>query len=37
MWLEVNDVKYLFHSTQPWTKEQAHAFVSAAWDYVGFD
>lgn len=35
-WVEVNDVKYLFHSTQPWTKSQAHAFVAAAWDHVGF-
>lgn len=35
-WVEVNDVKYLFHSSQPWTKAQAHAFVSAAWDYVGY-
>ncbi|MBI5920033.1 MAG: nucleotidyltransferase [Betaproteobacteria bacterium] len=36
-WVEVNDVKYLFHPTQPWTKEQAHAFASEAWDYIGFD
>jgi len=36
-WVEVNDVKYLFHSTQPWTKAQAHAFVSVAWDYIGFE
>ena len=35
-WLEANNIKYLFHSTQPWTKAQAHAFVSAAWNYVGF-
>jgi hypothetical protein len=34
-WVEVNDVKYLFHSTQPWTKAQANAFVLAAWRYVG--
>jgi len=34
---EVNDIKYLFHSSQPWTREQAHNFFSAAWDYVGFD
>lgn len=33
---EVNDIKYLFHTTQPWTREQAHNFFSAAWDYIGF-
>lgn len=36
-WFEVNHVKYLFHVSQPWTKAQAHAFVSAAWDYIGFE
>jgi hypothetical protein len=34
-WCEVNQIKYLFHGTQPWTREQAHGFVSAAWDYIG--
>jgi len=36
-WVEVNDIKYLFHGSQPWTKEQAHQFVSEAWDYVGYE
>jgi len=36
-WCEVNNVKYLFHISQPWTREQAHAFLSAAWNYVGFE
>lgn len=36
-WFEVNHVKYLFHVSQPWTKAQAHAFASAAWDYIGFE
>ena len=36
-WLEVNGIKYVFHSTQPWTREQAHTFISDAWDYVGFE
>ena len=36
-WLEANGVKYLFDPTQPWTQAQAHAFVSTAWDYSGFD
>jgi hypothetical protein len=35
-WGEINEFKYLFRPGQPWTREQAHAFVSAAWDYVGF-
>jgi hypothetical protein len=36
-WVEVNDLKYLFHFSQPWTMQQAHLFLSAAWDYVGFE
>jgi hypothetical protein len=35
-WGEVNELKYLFRPSQRWTREQAHAFLSAAWDYVGF-
>jgi hypothetical protein len=35
-WGEINELKYLFRSVQPWTMEQAHSFVSAAWDYLGF-
>ena len=34
-WCEVDDIKYLFHILQPWTREQAHAFINAAWDYTG--
>lgn len=34
-WCEVDAIKYLFHSSQPWTRDQAHAFVDAAWDFVG--
>lgn len=34
-WHEVDDIKYLFHILQPWTREQAHDFINAAWDYVG--
>jgi hypothetical protein len=36
-WTEENEIKFLFHSAQPWTQEQAHAFISAAWDYVGLE
>jgi len=35
-WGEVNDLKYLFRPIQKWTRQQAHSFLSAAWDYVGF-
>ncbi len=34
-WCEVDDIKYLFHVSQPWSREKAHAFVNAAWDHVG--
>lgn len=36
-WGEINELKYLFRTGQPWTLMQAHAFVSAAWDYWGFE
>ncbi|PWU19845.1 MAG: nucleotidyltransferase [Verrucomicrobia bacterium] len=35
-WGEVNELKYLFRKSQPWTREQANAFLNAAWDYIGF-
>ncbi len=35
-WGEINELKYLFRSTQPWTREAAHMFLDAAWDYIGF-
>ena len=34
-WCEVNDIKYLFHTGQKWTRVQAHMFVRRAWDFVG--
>jgi len=36
-WTEVNGIKYLFRPTQPWSKEDAHAYVDAAWNYLEFD
>ena len=36
-WGEVSELIYLFNSSQKWTWQQAHAFTSAAWDYVGFE
>jgi hypothetical protein len=36
-WVEVNELKWLFHPTQRWTRAQAHNFASEAWNYVGFE
>ncbi len=36
-WYEVNGHKYLFRTTQPWSREQAHNFLSSAWNYVGYE
>jgi hypothetical protein len=33
-WVEANDVKFLFHSTQKWSRGEARDFVHAAWQYV---
>ena len=35
-WGEINDLKYLFKGGKSWTLAQAHAFISAAWDYWSF-
>ncbi len=35
-WVEVNQLKWLFHSTQSWTRQQAHQFMHAAWNYIEF-
>lgn len=34
-WTEINRQKWLFHSSQPWTRADANRFVADAWDYVG--
>lgn len=34
-WKEVNNIKLLFNSDQPWTQREAHDFIFAAWSYVG--
>jgi len=36
-WGEINELKYLFRTEQPWTREQARTFLGAAWDYLGFE
>ena len=35
-WGEVNELKYLFNASQPWTRQQANAFLQAAWNYIGY-
>ena len=35
-WAEVSHLKYLFRGQKPWTRSQAHEFLGAAWDYLGF-
>lgn len=35
VYMEVDNIKYLFHESQPWTKEQALSFVSEAWEHIG--
>lgn len=36
-WGEVSELKYLFRSSQKWTWQQTHSFLSKAWDYIGFE
>lgn len=33
-WTEVNQIKYLFHPNQPWTRDQANLFLFHAWQYA---
>lgn len=35
-WGEVSELKYLFPTVQPWTREQANDFLRAAFNYVGY-
>jgi hypothetical protein len=34
-WGEVSELKYLFRPPQKWNRQEAHQFISDAWDYVG--
>ena len=34
-WGEINELKYLFRSGQPWNREQTNTFLQAAWNFVG--
>ncbi len=34
-WCEVNDIKFLFRSTQPWTQQEAYTFICDTCNYIG--
>lgn len=36
-WGEINELKYLFRSSQPWTREQTNQLLNDAWSYIGFE
>jgi predicted nucleotidyltransferase len=36
-WGEVNELKYLFRTEQPWSRGQVQAFLQEAWDFIGFE
>lgn len=35
-WGEVNELKYLFRNSQPWTRQEANNFLQAVWNYIGY-
>lgn len=35
-WLEVNNIKFLFHNSQKWTESEALAFIENAWRYLEY-
>jgi hypothetical protein len=35
-WKEVNDVKWLFHAGQPWSREAVKSFIITAWNEIGY-
>ncbi|MEU3649279.1 nucleotidyltransferase [Lentzea sp. NPDC034063] len=35
-WLEANNRKFLFDTSQPWTRSDGKAFAKAAWNYLGY-
>ena len=35
-WGEVNELKYLFRASQPWTREHVRAFLQRSWNYIGY-
>lgn len=35
-WCEVNNIKYLFHTSQWWNRQAVNDFMKAAWNYAEF-
>jgi hypothetical protein len=33
-WGEINELKYLFRSSQPWNRAEVHRFLDAAWNFL---
>jgi hypothetical protein len=36
-WGEINELKYLFRASQPWSRDKVNTFLQAAWNYIGFE
>jgi hypothetical protein len=36
-WFEVNQIKRLFHPTQPWKRAAVNSFGNAAWRRIGYE
>jgi hypothetical protein len=36
-WGEVNDIKYLFNTSQGWARQQVNDWTELAWQYIGFE
>jgi hypothetical protein len=36
-WGEVNELKYLFRTSQPWARDDVNTFLQTAWDHIGFE
>jgi hypothetical protein len=36
-WVEVNGIKYLFHPSQPWTRERANSFLFEILNYIDYE
>jgi hypothetical protein len=35
-WLESNEVKFLFHPNQKWTRADGREFAKAMWNHLGY-
>lgn len=36
-WGEINELKYLFRNSQPWSLPNTNAFLDSAWNYIGLE